>query len=151
MRSTGSATAFVTTTTLAGSRPGTAPATNVSLVDQVPQGFKFVAASSEGRHDFVSRTVYWQLGDIPPGQTKEVSLELVAGGYVIRTAVPVPRPAIGCEARVLLAVYPVSERLAEHYHRLAYARRHYYRSARFGVPTQNHLVWNSFADRTSFK
>lgn len=64
--------------TLKVTNPGSAPATNVSLVDQVPQGFKFVSASSEGRHDFVSRTVYWTLGDIPPGQTKEVTLELVA-------------------------------------------------------------------------
>lgn len=64
--------------TLKVTNPGSAPATNVSLVDQVPQGFKFVSATSEGRHDFVSRTVYWQLGDIPAGQTKEVNLELVA-------------------------------------------------------------------------
>jgi nitrogen fixation/metabolism regulation signal transduction histidine kinase len=42
-----------------------------------------------------------------------VTLEPVAGGYVIRTAVPVPRPAIGGEARVLLAVYPVADRLAD--------------------------------------
>jgi nitrogen fixation/metabolism regulation signal transduction histidine kinase len=42
-----------------------------------------------------------------------VSLEPVAGGYVIRTAVPVPRPSLGGEARVLLAVYPVSERLSD--------------------------------------
>jgi uncharacterized repeat protein (TIGR01451 family) len=57
---------------------GTAPASNVTLVDTVPQGFKFVSASNEGRHDFVSRSVYWTIGDIPPGQTKEVTLELVA-------------------------------------------------------------------------
>jgi PAS domain S-box-containing protein len=42
-----------------------------------------------------------------------VSLEPVSGGYVIRTAVPVPRPALGGEPRVLLAVYPVSDRLAD--------------------------------------
>ena len=58
--------------------PGTAIANHVTLVDQVPQGFKFISASAEGRHDFVSRTVYWSLGDIPPGETKEVSLELIA-------------------------------------------------------------------------
>jgi nitrogen fixation/metabolism regulation signal transduction histidine kinase len=43
-----------------------------------------------------------------------VSLEPVAGGgYVIRTAVPLPRTLLSDEQRVLLAVYPVSERLAE--------------------------------------
>ena len=43
-----------------------------------------------------------------------VSLEPVAGGgYLIRTAVPVPTIQPGEEQRVLLAVYPVSERFAE--------------------------------------
>jgi nitrogen fixation/metabolism regulation signal transduction histidine kinase len=43
-----------------------------------------------------------------------VSLEPVAGGgYLIRTAVPVPQTRPGEEQRVLLAVYPVSERFAE--------------------------------------
>ncbi len=43
-----------------------------------------------------------------------VSLEPVAGGgYLIRTAVPVPRALPADELRVLLAVYPVSERLAQ--------------------------------------
>jgi nitrogen fixation/metabolism regulation signal transduction histidine kinase len=43
-----------------------------------------------------------------------VSLEPVAGGgYLIRTAVPVPQTRPGGEQRALLAVYPVSERFAE--------------------------------------
>lgn len=49
--------------------------------------------------------------------------------------------------RAALSGVTVPERLAEHYRRLAHARQHYFRSARFGVPTQNHLVWHSFADR----
>jgi uncharacterized repeat protein (TIGR01451 family) len=58
--------------------PGTAPANHVTLADQIPLGFKVVAASGGGRHDFVSRTVSWFIGDLGPGQSKEVSLELVA-------------------------------------------------------------------------
>jgi uncharacterized repeat protein (TIGR01451 family) len=58
--------------------PGTATANHVSLTDQVPPGFKVIAASGGGRHDFVTRTVAWFLGDVGPGQCKEVSLELVA-------------------------------------------------------------------------
>ncbi len=43
-----------------------------------------------------------------------VSLEpTTGGGYLIRTAVPVPRALLADEQRVLFAVYPVSERLAE--------------------------------------
>jgi uncharacterized repeat protein (TIGR01451 family) len=58
--------------------PGTAPATNITLVDQIPQGFKFLSASEDGRHDFVSRSVTWSLGDLAPGQSRDVSMELVA-------------------------------------------------------------------------
>jgi uncharacterized repeat protein (TIGR01451 family) len=58
--------------------PGNATATNVTIVDQVPQGFKFVDASGGGRHDFTSRTVSWFLGDLPAHQSKEVNLQLMA-------------------------------------------------------------------------
>jgi uncharacterized repeat protein (TIGR01451 family) len=58
--------------------PGTATANHVSLNDQVPPGFRVIAASGGGRHDFVTRTVAWFLGDLGPGQSKEVSLELLA-------------------------------------------------------------------------
>ena len=58
--------------------PGTATANHVTLTEQVPLGFKVVSASGSGRHDFVSRTVVWFLGDLAPGQSKEVAVELVA-------------------------------------------------------------------------
>ena len=58
--------------------PGTATANHVTLTEQVPLGFKVVAASGGGRHDFVSRSVVWFLDDLNAGQSKEVSLELVA-------------------------------------------------------------------------
>jgi uncharacterized repeat protein (TIGR01451 family) len=58
--------------------PGTATANHVTLTEQVPAGFKVLAATGDGRHDFVTRSVVWFLGDLAPGQSKEVSLELVA-------------------------------------------------------------------------
>jgi uncharacterized repeat protein (TIGR01451 family) len=58
--------------------PGSATANHVTLTDQIPPGFKVLAASGGGRHDFVTRTVAWFLGDLGPGQHKEVKLELVA-------------------------------------------------------------------------
>jgi uncharacterized repeat protein (TIGR01451 family) len=58
--------------------PGSAPASNVVITDQIPQGFKFHSASAGGRHDFSLRTVSWFLGDLPPGQSREVSLDCVA-------------------------------------------------------------------------
>ena len=56
---------------------GTAVAHNVTLTDVVPAGFKVVAAPN-AQHDFVARTVCWYVGDLPPSQSKEVSLELNA-------------------------------------------------------------------------
>jgi uncharacterized repeat protein (TIGR01451 family) len=58
--------------------PGSAPASNVSIVHQLPQGFKFDKASGGGRHDFTSRTVSWFIGDLTPGESREVSVEAIA-------------------------------------------------------------------------
>ncbi len=51
------------------------------------------------------------------------------------------------EVRAALAGVPVHDRLGEHYRRLAYARRHFWRSARFGAPDNNQLLMHSFGDR----
>lgn len=64
--------------TLKISNPGDASATNVTISDIVPEGFKVLAASDGGRHDFSSHTVSWFLGEIKPGETHEVKLEVQA-------------------------------------------------------------------------
>jgi uncharacterized repeat protein (TIGR01451 family) len=64
--------------TLKVTNPGDAPATNVTVADQVPAGFKVLAASDGGRHDFQTHTVSWFLGEVAPGQTREVKLEVQA-------------------------------------------------------------------------
>jgi uncharacterized repeat protein (TIGR01451 family) len=60
------------------SNPGDAPASNVTMSDVVPEGFKVLAASDGGRHDFSAHTVSWFIGDIKPGETREVKLEVQA-------------------------------------------------------------------------
>ncbi len=64
--------------TLKVTNPGDAPATNVTISDVVPDGFKVLAASDGGRHDFSARTVSWFIGEIKPGETHEVKLEVQA-------------------------------------------------------------------------
>ncbi len=64
--------------TIKVTNPGDAPASNVTVSDLVPEGFKVLAATDGGRHDFTSRTVSWFLGEIGPGQTHEVKLEVQA-------------------------------------------------------------------------
>jgi uncharacterized repeat protein (TIGR01451 family) len=58
--------------------PGDAPATNVTVAHVVPAGFKVLAASDGGRHDYSTRTVSWFLGEVAPAQTREVKLEVQA-------------------------------------------------------------------------
>jgi uncharacterized repeat protein (TIGR01451 family) len=58
--------------------PGDAAATNVTVSDVVPAGFKFLSATDGGRHDFSTRTVSWFVGEVGPGQTKEVKMEVLA-------------------------------------------------------------------------
>lgn len=58
--------------------PGDAPATNVTVSQIVPVGFKVLAASDGGRHDYSTRTVSWFLGEVGPAQTREVKLEVQA-------------------------------------------------------------------------
>ncbi len=64
--------------TIKVSNPGDAPAANVTVSDVVPEGFKVLAASHGGRHDSSSRTVSWFLGEVGPGQPREVQLEVQA-------------------------------------------------------------------------
>jgi len=58
--------------------PGDASATNVTVAHTVPAGFKVLAASDGGRHDFQTRTVSWFLGEIGPGQGRELKFEVQA-------------------------------------------------------------------------
>jgi uncharacterized repeat protein (TIGR01451 family) len=64
--------------TIKVTNPGDASATNVTINDVVPPGFKFLQASDGGRHDFSTRSVSWYLGEVQPGQSKDVKLEVVA-------------------------------------------------------------------------
>lgn len=51
------------------------------------------------------------------------------------------------DLRAALGGVTVHERLAEHYRRLAVARRQYWRSARYGAPAGNQLLLRSFGER----
>jgi uncharacterized repeat protein (TIGR01451 family) len=64
--------------TLKVTNPGDAPATNVTVADVVPAGFKVLAASDGGRHDLQTGAVSWLLGEVSPGKTREVKVEVQA-------------------------------------------------------------------------
>lgn len=58
--------------------PGDAAAVNVTISDIIPAGFKVLAASDGGRHEAATRTVSWFLGEVGPGQSREVKFEVQA-------------------------------------------------------------------------
>ena len=57
--------------------PGTAPAAGVVVTQAVPVGFKFQTATAGGRYLEASRQVVWTVGDLMPGQSRELSVELI--------------------------------------------------------------------------
>jgi uncharacterized repeat protein (TIGR01451 family) len=64
--------------TIKVTNPGDAAATNVTVGDVVPSGFKVLAASNGGRYDANLRTASWFVGEVGPGQSREVQLEVMA-------------------------------------------------------------------------
>lgn len=46
------------------------PLRNVAVADRLPDGLNFVAASERGLYQANSRTVYWLIDQMPPGQTR---------------------------------------------------------------------------------
>ena len=58
------------------SNPGTTEATNVVVVDRLPQGALFVSCSDGGRYEQTAHSVTWQLGNLLPGGSKSVSIDV---------------------------------------------------------------------------
>jgi Domain of unknown function DUF11 len=85
------------------SNPGDAPATEVVVSHVVPTGFKFVAADAGGRLDAASQSVRWAVGEIGPGQAKELKCELVASGTGDFTHAVTATAARGVKAEKSLA------------------------------------------------
>jgi uncharacterized repeat protein (TIGR01451 family) len=57
--------------------PGSAPAANVVVHGVVPASFKYHGSSGGGVYDEAVRTVSWVVGDLAPGQCRDVTLEVV--------------------------------------------------------------------------
>ena len=58
------------------SNPGLTTANNVRLLQQVPEGFEVLSASTSGVYDPALRTVTWSLGTLPGGQRQIVALKV---------------------------------------------------------------------------
>lgn len=101
--------------TLQITNPGDAPATNVTISHQVPAGFKVLAASDGGRHDFSTRSVSWFMGEIAPGKVHEVKLEVEAinSGSHVHRATAVGARGLRSEAEMATRVEGLSAIMLE--------------------------------------
>ena len=66
------------TFTLAVANRGQVSASNVSVAEAIPAGFKFVSAADGGRYAESAGKISWFLGELAPGQARQVRFELQA-------------------------------------------------------------------------
>jgi hypothetical protein len=57
--------------------PGNAPANKVEVQQAIPAGFKFHQANAGGQYQEATRLVSWNLGDVLPGQSKDIAVDLI--------------------------------------------------------------------------
>ena len=57
--------------------PGSAPASNVEVQELIPAGFKFHQANNGGKYHDATRRVLWNLGQLQPGQSKDIAVDLI--------------------------------------------------------------------------
>jgi uncharacterized repeat protein (TIGR01451 family) len=57
--------------------PGSAPASNVEVQELIPAGFKFHQANNGGKYHDATRRVLWNLGELLPGQSKDIAVDLI--------------------------------------------------------------------------
>ena len=56
---------------------GTAPANQIIVQEAIPAGFKFHQATNDGRYSEAGRLVSWGVGDLSPGQSREMAVDLI--------------------------------------------------------------------------
>lgn len=76
------------------SNTGSAPATNVRVLDRLPEGLEFISASDGGTYDANTRTIVWPIGTLEPGQRRGLQLKVYGskgGEYLNRAAAQADR------------------------------------------------------------
>ena len=101
--------------TLKVANPGDALATNVVVHELVPAGFKYAGSSSHGSFDEVTQAVSWNVGDLPAGQTREITVDLiptVPGDHRLAAAAESAR-GVRCESSAQTRVEGLSNLVLE--------------------------------------
>ena len=122
----------------------------VSTLDELRRGNEALELTMFGASSRIVATSSDRLGEITPARGSDemfmqvrqgreyVTLEPVAGGgYVVRTAVAVPRTRPGGETRMIMATYPIERRLGELADTVESAYRSYGEKARLREPLKD--------------
>jgi uncharacterized repeat protein (TIGR01451 family) len=84
---------------------GSAPASNVQVIDTLPPEFEFVEASDGGKFDPATRSVTWNLGTMLAGQKQMISLKGLAKAAGDPVNQAVAHADNGLEARATATVH----------------------------------------------
>jgi uncharacterized repeat protein (TIGR01451 family) len=97
------------------SNPGTAPASKVAVVDELPDGVVLVEASDSGRVSQDKRTVRWALDELEPGErrTLSVTVKPTTPGEFVTQAVATADGGLKAEAEASTIVEGVCSLLVE--------------------------------------
>jgi uncharacterized repeat protein (TIGR01451 family) len=87
---------------------GDGVAMNTVLVDTLPAGVIFVSASDGGKHD--SGKISWELGDLDPNESKDVSITVrskTTGDYInVAQADALHAPSVSAQAKTIVEGIP---------------------------------------------
>jgi len=88
------------------SNPGTASASNVRVVDTLPPGLEFAAASDAGVYEPTTRTITWNIGTLAAGQKRTLTTKLSARaiGDLVNRAVATAERGLEAKAETALHV-----------------------------------------------
>ncbi len=95
--------------------PGGTPASGVVVQSELPKGLQFVRATDGGRYQSNRRTVFWYIGDMTPGQTREVKLEAMPSetGTLTQQAVVQTADGLSTKAKATTEIVGISALLVE--------------------------------------
>jgi uncharacterized repeat protein (TIGR01451 family) len=56
--------------------PGTGPTGNVKIIDHLPEGLDFLAASDDGRYDLTTKSITWSISRLDSGAHRVVTVQM---------------------------------------------------------------------------
>ncbi|MBW3539614.1 MAG: hypothetical protein KY476_05030 [Planctomycetes bacterium] len=82
------------------------PLRDVTIVEQVPEGYEILEVADAGRYDRSRREIEWQIPELPAGETALLSVVLAAAEVETLVTVVTARPSDGFEQTMRSTIRP---------------------------------------------